>query len=80
MSPVLGAAESSATVAVGRVFVPTVAVAVAAGEVAVPSVAVTSTVTVSPSSPLPACARSSVSVVELVPAVVCTVEPFTFQT
>ena len=52
----------------------------AAVPAAVPSCGVTSTLTVSPPSPFPASARSSVSVRELEPAVVFTVTPSTFQT
>ena len=74
-----GAAGASDTVAAGSEF-PIPTPSVAAVPSALPSFGVTSTVTVSPALPLPACARSSVSVSELVPGVDLTVTPFTFQT
>ena len=79
MSAGPGCVLSSATVAVGAELA-TVCASVAVAPVSVPSVGVTETLTASPLSPWPAAPRSSVSVVELVPLVVLTVVPFTFQT
>ena len=58
----------------------TVVESVAAAPSAVPSFGVTVALIVSLLSPWPGCERSSVSVVELVPLVVLTVVPLTFQT
>ena len=70
--------KSSAKIAVA---VPvTTARSLAALPATVPSLGVTSTVTVSPSSPLPAWDRSKVSVRVELPDVVLRVVPLTFQT
>ncbi len=74
MSFVVGEAGASETVAVGALFA-TVALSVAAEPSTLPSLGVTSTVTVSPASPWPACERSRAG-----PVAPATTEPFTFQT
>ena len=76
---VVGAAGESETVAVGALL-PTVPLSVAAAPSVEPSFGVTSTETVWPLSPLPACERSKVSVRLVVPEVVLHTTPLTFQT